>query len=270
MSKPNQSVVAEYFQAKANLEQIASEEYSDLKELDSKLSREKYPTCDEANLILYSLKELSLAFASYVEKLKELAQFPETIAEWKRNSDAEIIATQQCLHTLSYPRRLALDVSNSIGRKIPATKHWQRVYDLLAAFAYLGSTYSASTSLISRIWGAKQLFDDNKIDRLFEENCKLITDYVHEEDIRGLKYISRRATFLSETRDDKLEAGDIDWWCDQVDSEFYEHKLESLLENCPSPSDEKVKARLDQLVKTRIGLSHKILERIGLFLQNGG
>lgn len=265
-------ITEEYFQVKGQLEKIADEHYPILDEINTSLNEINCLTRNKTRILLLCQKEFSTYLADYVGKLRELAKSPKIMAKLIQEPEVEIILTKKCLQTIGYPRNVVLRLTNSFfENKIPVTKHLDRVDELLTYFWYLGSTYSWSSSLLSTIWGAKTLFDDEKSDNhLLEANCKIITDQVHDEVLRGLLHISNRAKFLSETDDENVESGDIDWWCDKIDSEHYEHKLKYLLEKCPNPHDVKVKARIKELMRTRSGFSPEMLKNISFFMKNGG
>jgi hypothetical protein len=266
-------IVNQYFQAKEALDQITSEHYLNLNELDAKLSREKCPTFDETKIILYSIKEFALSFADYLERIRELAKSPITVIKLAKNLDVEIVVTKQALQTLTKPYGIAINLQNSFYVKnLPTSKHWERVFELISWYAYFGSNTTIKNSLISRIWSVKTCFDDEKSDdEAIELYCKHIISVVRDEYLAGLRYMSNRATFLMKTKkDSEIEAGDVNWWCDKMDSSVSDTDLRYLLENCPNPKDERVITKLKELVKSKAEISQEILEQISLLIKNSG
>jgi hypothetical protein len=264
--------VISYFNTKDALEQITKQLSPSLGELKTKLTKEKCPTQDETQAILYSVSKFSPAFADYLKSIKELAKSPEIITELVKKSEREIGITEQSLQTLGQPYGIAINLQNAFwDEKIPTTKHWDRVFELTQWYAYFGSSFTIKSSLISLAWSIKQNFrQQEKYRELIKLYCKHLQSVIHNEYFVGLMLISKRALFLQTANEQDVEKGDIDWWCDKMDSSVFDHAVSYLLGECPKSNDEKVIARLTELVKVKTYLSQETLEKISLFIQNGG
>lgn len=211
------------------------------------------PEQSELVPFLKSVQGIALALAEFLEALRAFLTDRNAVAALRRIPSEERGLGGEAHQLLDFYGACG-SLANKLREQDTTTTYvWQQTYELCVWFAYLGSSMTATSSLISSIPFVTQLFREESSSKWWgdDEYLKLAVRILKEELIQGLYHISRRADLLVNTPESELKSHEFSWWCQRVDSTPKDrgayYKLRSLIAECPDPAHPDAVARLKQI-----------------------
>jgi hypothetical protein len=229
----------------------------------------KCPPQAELAPILKSFEKIALVFSDWLEILYRVVNNKNAlVALRKMRPEARGIGLVDPGQLLSFYGAAAqaegpADVRSYFG---------EQVSQLGIAYAYYGSSMTASSSLISKMSFLTKVFTKPGDDVEWDEYIEFAPRLLKKEYIQGLRLLSKRAAFLAVATEKEIRSSEVSWWCDQVDmtpkDEAALYRLGYMIDHCPQPTHPDVIERLQELAVHQ-GVQESIREQAQAVLDQG-
>jgi len=265
------SLIAQLTQTYRKLELTAAREAATLSEFEQEFDGARNPEQDELAQVLRSIQAMATSLAEFVKALRDFLGDGNAVAVLRESPlNCREVGKVEVRHLLR-PYLAMVDQDSKLREQGVARSYlWRATLGLYTWFAYLGASYTASSSMISGLQMITEKLESESMESFDWEPYRSVV--LKKEHIQQLYDISDRAAFLITATAEQLEADEVSRWCQRLDNVLermgraLDYQLESLIEECPIPVTDSIIQRLHQ-VSANEAISESVREQARLKLK---